>query len=77
VRIEALASFLRDTCADMFVDLVQHTNEVDKVGQLAEVIIWAMRYQASYKRHGGLVERSLDDLAPEMMFNSINALYGR
>jgi hypothetical protein len=76
MNVEALASFLSNTCADLFVDMVQHTNEADKVEALAQVIAWSMRYRDSVKKHGGFVEQGLDEMAPMMVVASINILYG-
>jgi hypothetical protein len=74
--VEALASFLLDVCADLFVDMVQQPYGADKVERLAKVVAWSMRYRDNVRQNGGLVDQRLDELAPAMMVESINALYG-
>jgi hypothetical protein len=76
VDIEALASFL-DVGANLFADLVESPHEVFKAERLSAILLWSMRYRASVRQHGGLVDESLDVLAPTMLVESINIVYGQ
>jgi hypothetical protein len=76
VDVESLASFL-DAGANLFADLVGASpHGVFKAERLADILLWSMRYRASVRQHGGLVDESLDAMASTMLIESINIMYG-